>query len=67
MQRLVVANKYLPTKLPLVGTVLWLHLLDYYNCPGWAWGVSITLLVIVWIVCIITMATQKQVKPTEVQ
>lgn len=66
MQRLVVAHKYLPSRFPVIGTALWLHLLDYYNCPGWAWGVSITLLVIIWIVVLIAIVTQKQVKPSEV-
>jgi hypothetical protein len=66
MKRLVINSKYLPTRLPIVGTAFWLFLLDYYNAPGWAWGVVITLLAIAWPFIIFLVVTQKEVHPSEV-
>lgn len=67
MTRKVIDHKYLPTRLPIVGTAVWLHLLNYYNAPGWAWGVSGTILTVFWIVAIVALVTQKTVKPSEVE
>lgn len=42
-------RKNLPQSSPLLGTiVLWLAL-DYWNAPGWLWGVIGTLVVVLWL------------------
>jgi hypothetical protein len=64
-RRKVIKAKYLPTKLPVVGTAFWLFLLHYYNAVGWVWGVVITLLAISWIVILIAVFTQDGVNPSE--
>lgn len=53
--RRVIAYKYLPGRLPWLGTaVVWL-LLDRYHAPSWLIG---ALGALVWIVCIHGMLTQ---------
>lgn len=57
----VISYKNLPAKLPFFQTaVCWLAL-DYYQAPGWLWGVMATLFSILWIVGIYTVGTQEEV------
>lgn len=67
MKRNVINSKYLPVRWPIVGTVFWLFLLDYYNAPSWAWGVVLTLFAIVWPILIFVRFTENGVAPSEVE
>lgn len=46
------ALKNYPVKLPILSTVVYAHLMNYYNAPQWAWGVFITLYALLWVVAI---------------
>ncbi len=50
-----------PTKLPIVGTVLYAFLMDYYNASGFWWGVFIVCFSIIWIICIIALFLQETI------
>lgn len=66
MTHKVIKQKYLPTKLPVVGTAFWIFLMHYYSAPGWVWGVTGTIFGIVWVSLIIVVAVERGVKPSEV-
>lgn len=42
-----ISRKNLPTKIPTTTFLLWVLALDYWNAPGWLWGVAITIMVII--------------------
>lgn len=67
LQRKVIKAKYLPTRLPIVGTVTTLLALSYWNAPGWLYGVFITLLVMIWLLVIFALVFETGVKPSEVE
>jgi len=48
----VIKFSQLPTSLPIRDTALTLLVLDRLKAPRFAWGVAVTLLVIVWVMCI---------------
>lgn len=50
-----------PTKLPVVGTVLYAFLMDYYNASGFWWGVFIVCFSIIWIICIIALFLEEKI------
>ena len=50
-----------PTKLPIVGTMLYAFLMDYYNASGFWWGVFIVCFSIIWIICIIALFLQETI------
>lgn len=48
-KRTVIKTEALPTRMPLLASVvLWL-LLDRIHAPGWAWGTAWTMMALVWI------------------
>ena len=50
-----------PTKLPVLGTVLYAFLMDYYNVSDFWWGVFIVCFSIIWIICIIALFLQETI------
>lgn len=54
-----ISYKSLPAKLPLWPTITLGLLLDRTQAPEWLWGVCMTFLLILWVLGIITMFTQK--------
>ena len=50
-----------PTKLPVVGTVLYAFLMDYYNASDFWWGVFIVCFSIIWIICIFSFFLQETI------
>lgn len=57
----VIKNSNLPARFPLLHTVVWLFLLDYYKAPGWAWGVLCTIYAILWAGCIYAKFKQTEI------
>jgi hypothetical protein len=55
----VVAAKNLPTRLPIIGTIVWYLFFDKINAPGWAWGALGVILIVGWIVSIIAVYQQE--------
>ena len=45
----VISRKNLPTRMPLLGTIVYATALDYWNAPQWAWGAVGLLIVVAWI------------------
>lgn len=61
----VISHKNLLSRLPVMTTiVIWLFL-DRLHPPGWCWGAAITLLVILWIGGIVSIATETETKLSE--
>lgn len=65
MQRTVLSWKYLPTRLPVWNTVILFLALDYWEANDTIRAVAITLLVIVWVVCLVGIFTERKVNATE--
>lgn len=42
-----ISRKNLPAKIPGTTFLVWVLALDYWNAPGWLWGVVITIMVII--------------------
>lgn len=61
MNRKVISFKNLPSRFPVLSTIVFYLLLDKLNSPGWLWGVVGTVMGLVWIGAIIAIWTQKQV------
>ena len=53
-------------RLPIIGTAVWLLVLDRFNAPSWLFAVFITLAVIVWLVMIYALYHAEASKPFEV-
>lgn len=62
MARKVIARQSLPAKFPFSFTGVVCLLLDRFNVPSWAWGVAITILVIYWIIIIVSILTEEEIK-----
>lgn len=56
-----IAYKNLPARPPLLLTAVTWLLLDRLDAPGWAWGIAITLLVLVWVAQIAGMIREDNV------
>ena len=61
MSTKVISAKNLPARLPIFSTAVFYLLMDNLNASPVAWGVGITLVVILWIVAIIAICTQEHV------
>lgn len=61
----VISAKYLPSKLPVVGTIAWGLLLKEWHVSQWVWGVFATLAIIVWIAVSIAWWQDEQVHPSK--
>jgi len=53
-------------RLPLMLTAVTYLMLDKFNTPGWAWGVAGTILLVLWILCLIAMVNSKGVDIWEI-
>lgn len=54
----VIDRKNLPVKFPLMQSILIYVVLDYYNAPGWLWGILTTLYSLIWILAIISFTRE---------
>lgn len=54
-------RKNIPTKLPGLTTLVACLALDYWDAAGWVWGVSVTLLAIMWIAAIVDIYQSTEV------
>jgi hypothetical protein len=62
----VIANEYMPVRLPVIPTVaLWL-LLDRLAVPGWAWGVFWTVFAFLWFSSTLGLWFQREKHPSEI-
>lgn len=59
----VISAKNIPVKLPIILTAVAFLYLDRYDPPGFVWGVSWTLLGLLWILCIISKSEEE---PTDI-
>lgn len=57
----VIRVENLPTRLPLLPTLLIAIALDYFNAPQWLWGVVGFGAFLVWTICIIEMVYQEKI------
>lgn len=55
----VISRKNLPSRLPIGSTMFYLLCLDYFQAPQWLWGVTCTILVVVWIGTIIDLIREE--------
>lgn len=55
----VISVKNLPARFPVLLTAVAYLYLDKYNAPGWVWGVSGTVLAILWVITIIVKAYEQ--------
>lgn len=62
MKRKALDRKNLPCSLPTSSTAIAWLLLDRFSAPGWLWGVSLTLLAILWIASIYDVFTCEKVE-----
>lgn len=60
----VISAKYLPSKLPITGTIAWGLLLKQLHANQLVWGVFATLAVIIWIAQIIAWWNDEPVHPS---
>lgn len=58
-KRVVLPLSHLPTKLPLLSSIVFYMALDLYQAPGWAWGVVGTIMAVTWIVWAIDALRQE--------
>ena len=61
-KRKVVARKNLPTRFPLIETIVLYLLFDKINALEWAWGVLVAVLIIGWIASIIVVYQQESIE-----
>lgn len=61
--RYTISRSALPTTLPITDTLVAYLLLDRFHAPGWAWGVVITVLSIVWFGSIATILKSEERTP----
>lgn len=57
----VIAGNNLPMRLPLWPSCIIYLLLDRFQPPSWVWGATITLMALVWIICIYAIWNQESV------
>lgn len=58
----VFPHDHLPTRPPLIASILFYMALDVYDAPGWAWGVVGTLVFVLWVGWLILLL-QQETKP----
>lgn len=66
-RRKVLDAKQMPTRLPMIGTLVWYLILDKFDAPGWLWGVMGTLFVLLWIAAVVGIWTQDSVEIAELK
>jgi hypothetical protein len=57
----VLAWSNMPTRLPLIPSMVFYLFLDHFKAPGWIWGAACVLIGFIWLVAIIGLFTQEQV------
>lgn len=48
-KRFVLPADHLPTRMPLWSSVVLYMALDLYHAPGWLWGMTCTVMALLWI------------------
>ena len=59
MKKKVINPKYLPAKLPILSTAVWYLLLEHFKLGNLWWGITGTLMGLIWILCIYAVSVQK--------
>lgn len=59
-RRRVVPRKYMPSRMPVVGTLTWWTFLTVIEAPMWAWGAVGTLVALGWIGVLVDMWTEEE-------
>lgn len=59
-KRIVLPLSHIPAKPPLLASIVYYMALDFYQAPGWAWGVVGTLMAVIWIVWLIVALQQEE-------
>jgi hypothetical protein len=59
MSRTVIPWNQLPAQLPIQTTALVYLLLKHFDAPGWVCGVVGTMLVLLWVLAVVRMYTDK--------
>lgn len=57
----VISKKNLPTRSPILATVVYVLAMDYWNAPQWLWGAVGLLLVFIWIAWIVSFFNQDEI------
>ncbi len=57
----VINKKNLPSRIPLVGTIVYITALDYWNAPEWLWGVVGVIMVVGWVSFFFGLGTEKEI------
>ncbi len=57
----VIKLSNISTKLPFFQTIVYLHLLHYYNAPEWVWGTMIFSFAIIWVVYLYAFVFEEKV------
>jgi len=57
----VISKKNLPTRSPIMATVVYVLAMDYWNAPQWLWGAVGLLLVFIWIAWIVLFFNQDEI------
>ena len=48
-EKKVISSKNLPTRSPILSTLVYVLALSYWNAPQWVWGAIGVLLLIIWV------------------
>lgn len=57
----VISKKNLPTRSPILATVVYVLAMDYWNAPQWLWGAVGLLLIFIWIAWIVSFFNQDEI------
>lgn len=61
----VLSRKQLPTRYPVLQTLILYFILDRYHAQGWVWGAVGLLAVLIWAACIHRGWTEKEIELKE--
>jgi len=59
--RKVIDTKNLPTRFPLIFSIVVYLLLDRFNVSDLIWGISITAVMLIWIIAVISFIDQTKI------
>lgn len=57
----VISKKNLPTRSPILTTVVYVLAMDYWNAPQWLWGAVGLFLIFIWIAWIVSFFNQDEI------
>lgn len=57
----VIKKSNLPARSPILGTIVYVLAMDYWNAPQWFWGVAISFMALIWIAWIALLIMEEGV------